>query len=499
MTSTAAMAGTRPARARPRRPAGTLHRLAALTFTTGALLSCGVAAAWIASSQMLHESVQTLVRDSERSIELAGVETALSRYNRISNLIAANPDPGLIEQRRDSYDRIQGHLDAAARLSTSAAERADVASLRGEIRTYVDERRRLERSGVPIAEVIEDTRGVLGLPLSDIGRMRREYQRALRDSETRAAELTRRATMAGVIAIVFVFLSLGALMLGVRGWIIAPLGRIVRALDDLREKGPPARAPVEGPNEIRRIATVLNETTQSLADQRRQRLAFLAGVAHDLRNPLSGMRITIDVLRELDPSIEAHTQGGRALGVLDRNIERLTRMVDDLLDAARVEAGELALRFEEAHDLRDCARAAVELYRATTDKHDLRLIVPDEPVLVRADPGRMDQVVGNLVSNAIKYAPEGGEVVVRVERADGRAILAVRDHGVGISPEEQKVIFEPFRRARLGSGAAAGAGLGLSVVRRIVEAHGGHMEVESALGEGSEFRVVLPASAATRA
>ena len=239
---------------------------------------------------------------------------------------------------------------------------------------------------------------------------------------------------------------------------------------------------------------MLNETTRALADQRKQQLTFIAGVAHDLRNPLSGLKITVDLLHELEPSLASRESGARALGVLRRNIDRLTRMVDDLLDTSRIEAGGVALCFEDGVDLREAARSAVELYGGTSPRHAVRLEVPEAPVTIRADPTRLDQVVGNLVSNAIKYSPEGGDIVVRVEKRGADAILAVCDRGVGIPPEEHARIFEPFRRAGRAADLAPGAGLGLSVVRRIVEAHGGHVELQSAPERGSEFRIVLPSS-----
>src|SRR5690606_35828359 len=151
-------------------------------------------------------------------------------------------------------------------------------------------------------------------------------------------------------------------------------------------------------------------------------------------------------------------------------------MVDDLLDATRIEAGKLEMRFEEC-DLRVAVDDMIRLYAPTSPEHRISAKLPDQPVLVEADPLRLEQVVSNLLSNAIKYSPRGGTVGVTIETTADEAVLSVADEGVGISPEERSDIFLPFRPRK--AEAPAGAGLGLSVVRRIVEAHGGRIDVES--------------------
>lgn len=216
----------------------------------------------------------------------------------------------------------------------------------------------------------------------------------------------------------------------------------------------------------------------------------MGGIGHDLRSPLSGLRVSVELLRQLEPSLTAREDTARALRALDRHVERIVRMVDDLVEASRIEAGELTVS-RERFDLRDTARAASEL-GSTSAAHVIRVRVPDSPVLVHADPVRMDQVLGNLVSNAIKYSPQGGEVIIGVEATPTEAILSVADHGIGIPRDELVHVFEPFRRGKASLPVGPGAGLGLSILRRIVTAHGGRIEVESTPGRGSTFYVRLP-------
>lgn len=163
--------------------------------------------------------------------------------------------------------------------------------------------------------------------------------------------------------------------------------------------------------------------------------------------------------------------------------------MNDLLDRARIEAGTLELRREEV-DARRLLHEVEELFRDTSETHTLEVQAPAEPVAVSCDPLRMEQVLTNLVSNATKYSPAGGLVTLRVDARDDEVVLSVRDEGVGIAPDEVAHVFEPFHRTH-SLRDVPGAGLGLSVVRRIVESHGGFLRVVTAPGEGSTFEVHL--------
>jgi signal transduction histidine kinase len=226
--------------------------------------------------------------------------------------------------------------------------------------------------------------------------------------------------------------------------------------------------------------------------RRTDMLAFLGGIAHDLRNPISALKLSWQsLLRQPTPIPPPQLER------LDRQLDRLARMVGDLLDSVRIEAGQLELALED-FDLRESAREMVELYAPSSPIHTITLDVPDQPVEIRADPLRIEQVFSNLISNAIKYSPEGGFVAVRVAFADHEAELSVTDEGVGIAPESLPYLFVSFRRGAEIKDVAAGAGLGLSVVNRIVTAHCGQIEVESTPGEGSTFRVRLPLAPRTQ-
>jgi signal transduction histidine kinase len=272
-----------------------------------------------------------------------------------------------------------------------------------------------------------------------------------------------------------------------------PIFGIAVAMQRFERGARDARAPEEGPTELRQMAARFNEMAASLERQREAQQTLLAGIAHDLRTPLGALRLSWDALSSAEvPSPERRL---KIAAVMHRQLARLDRMVSDVLDTASLEAGHLELRLEEV-DARDLVRTVTELFEATSPLHELRRELPPAPVWARCDAARIEQVLVNLVSNAIKYSPEGGAVTIAAFARDGRVTIAVRDEGIGMAPDEARSAFEPFRRTGSLKEQVPGTGLGLHVARRLVEAHGGSLSVRSARGEGSTFEIDLPAAGA---
>jgi len=299
------------------------------------------------------------------------------------------------------------------------------------------------------------------------------------------------ADVIGGAAIFLLVAGVGGLAWWLQRMTVRPTLRLADAIERFAKGDRGARADERGVEELSTIARRFNEMAATIERQHRDQLAFLAGVAHDLRNPLSALKLSASIFapgRPMPP--EERVRG--LLATVQRQIERMDRMTYDFLDAARIESGSFDLR-PEACDLRDLARATVALFEPTAPAHQLAASVPDEPVLAVCDPVRVEQVLANLVSNAIKYSPEGGAVRVAVTRGPDGVALSVTDVGRGMTPEELGRVFEPFQRVGAAQGTIPGTGLGLFVARRIVEAHGGRITVESEPGRGSTFRVHLPA------
>jgi signal transduction histidine kinase/CheY-like chemotaxis protein len=242
----------------------------------------------------------------------------------------------------------------------------------------------------------------------------------------------------------------------------------------------------------RRRQYEIRDLLRRQADADRRKDEFLAMLGHELRNPMAAIRNALWVLDEIGSQ---EPQEVRQREVIVRQTRHLVRMVDDLLDVSRVTLGKISLQRRPV-DLRDTAEQCLaELGMETLARNNgLELALETRPALVMGDPVRLEQVVCNLLQNAIKYTPRGGRLRVAVGAEDDEAVVRVRDTGVGLSPEMLQTIFEPFAQVESSrQRSEGGLGLGLPLVRSLAEMHGGRVEALSdGPGQGSEFVVRLP-------
>ena len=247
---------------------------------------------------------------------------------------------------------------------------------------------------------------------------------------------------------------------------------------------------IVGASKVARDITDRRVSERLLQEADRRKDEFLAMLGHELRNPLAPIRNVAEILRRKaigDPEQEHLCQ------VLDRQVQQMTRLLDDLLDMSRIRQGKLQLHKEPVDVLTVVARA-VETSRPLIDarRHALGVSLPQETLRVRGDVARLVQMLGNLINNAAKYTPEGGRISITARATEGEAEISVKDTGVGIAPEMLARVFEIFVQGDH-SQSSGGLGLGLTLVRKIAELHAGTVEVRSdGKGKGSEFVVRLP-------
>jgi two-component system, sensor histidine kinase and response regulator len=215
---------------------------------------------------------------------------------------------------------------------------------------------------------------------------------------------------------------------------------------------------------------------------------FVALVSHEFRTALVGIQGFSEMIRDEDLPI-SELKGFAA--DINSDAERLNRMINDMLDLDRIEAGRLILHVQSI-DLNALLQRAVERASASSFQHFVTAKLDASTPIIQCDPDRITQVVTNLLSNAIKYSPSGGEVLVSSVVRDGEVEVSVRDHGVGIAPEFVKRLFGRYERYEKTSNQVLGTGLGLAITRQIIELHGGKIWVDSAVGVGSDFRFQLP-------
>jgi signal transduction histidine kinase len=247
-----------------------------------------------------------------------------------------------------------------------------------------------------------------------------------------------------------------------------------------------------------RVEAELRVARSAAERESRAKDHFLAMLGHELRNPMAAIVNGTAVLDSFEAHSDAET---RSRAIIGRQARHLSRLIDDLLDVSRVMSGKVTLRRDPV-DLRDVVRQCVESRQAAlAGSHHVSLLTDAHPLVVQGDAVRLEQIVGNLLDNAVKYSPAGEPIRLTARRADDEAVLSVEDRGMGLAPEMLESIFEPFTQGDFSlHRARGGLGLGLAVVKGLVEQHGGRVSAHSAgLGRGSEFVVRLPLSAESAA
>lgn len=247
---------------------------------------------------------------------------------------------------------------------------------------------------------------------------------------------------------------------------------------------------IKSRDELGELATAFNQMSSDIDRLLRSRRRMTADIAHDLRNPLTVIGGYIESIREgvLKPTPER-------LDAIQNEVKHLERLVEDLRTLSQAEAGELSLN-REAVQPRRLLDTIVRSYQPLADKKGITLSAEAEPGLpeIHVDPDRLAQVLGNLISNSLRYTPTQGEIILRARRHEDFVVLSVTDNGKGIAPDALPHVFDRFYRADSARTRADESGLGLAIGKSIVEAHGGSIYAESSPGAGTTIRIVLPIS-----
>jgi signal transduction histidine kinase len=319
----------------------------------------------------------------------------------------------------------------------------------------------------------------------------------------------------------FAFAALGFILAGaIISLIVAraatrPLARLAASARVLEAGQFGQPVPIEGPTEVRQLGSALSSMARSVGQlverEHEARVAaeaanrtkddFLAMVSHELRTPLNAILGWTTILSNHHQQDEVMT--ARALHAIERSARTQGRLIDELLDVSRIVTGQLRLNVTSQVSLTAIVEAALEAIRPSADAKHQEIIthVPDAPSIVSGDAGRLQQVIGNLLSNAVRFTPEGGRIEVALDAGQGWAEISVADTGIGIPQAFLPYVFDRFRQADSGTTRAhSGLGLGLHIVKHLVGLHGGTVRAESAgPGRGATFVVRLPQHAgATR-
>ena len=285
------------------------------------------------------------------------------------------------------------------------------------------------------------------------------------------------------VVLISIFLAVLTILIGILllRRMVNPLAQVVAAARAVAGGDLSARVSVSGPDDLRALSDSFNHMAAALERNNNERRDMLADIAHELRTPLTIMRGRLEGI--VDGIYPANTE--HITPALEETY-LLERLVEDLRLLTLAESRQL--HFEQNNvSLNDLSRHVIAMFRAEAEEKQIELTaqLPDADVVITADHQRTEQVVGNLVANAIRYTPEGGKVWITVEKAEGRVVLSVNDNGPGIPPEDLPHIFNRFWRAEKSrSRASGGAGLGLAIARQLVEAQGGQISADNLPGGG---------------
>lgn len=270
--------------------------------------------------------------------------------------------------------------------------------------------------------------------------------------------------------------------------LVKPINRITSTARAIEDGDLSARTNLYGDDEIARLGETLDEMAAAIEKDRELERRLTGDVAHELRTPLMAIQATVEAMIDgvYIPDVER-------LSTVNSEVQRLSRLVDALLRLSRLENRTTPMK-QEIIDVGELIETVVSTHTMFINESGLSLAYKAQPnVLVKGDPDMIRQAVANLISNAVRYTPEGGHVDVRVSEDDISAAISVRDTGIGLSKEEARMVFSRFWRADAGRDRTSGGlGIGLAVVKEIVDRHGGWVQVEGEKGKGARFTIHIP-------
>ena len=478
-----------------------------------ALLVAGAFAVLIQAVSALNDATQREVRANEVRAATFELEKLVLELESGLRGFAITGEKPFLQPWESARKALPASLDEFERIAgDTPAQKSRADGILSAIREYVFEwsepllaiaRERPAVAGTTIAtqesaEFTNDIRTRINTFLA--------AENALADASARSAnrqyDRAIAIAIAGLIASTLLILLFG---LYLARWLARPVREVALAAGQVAEGDLTVRLKEDGPGEVGALETSFNRMAQQLErgrdeleeqntklrESERLKSELVSIVSHELRTPLASVLGFTSLLltRDIDPDDQR-----RYLEIIDSQGRRLSSLLNDFLDVERLEEGQLEMA-RELIDIRTVVGEQARLFEGQSSKHKLDVVLPANPLPVRGDPNRLAQVVANLLSNAIKYSPDGGTVEVVGERYDNVARVSVHDEGLGIPDELHERVFAKFFRGNAGSSGITGSGLGLTIARSVVEAHGGQMDFESASGKGSTFWLELPIAA----
>lgn len=456
-------------------------------FTTLTLIVFGAMAFLLLStSNLLEVKAKIIARAAEGIRSSKEIKTHLLLYNRNVFDYALHKDSSRLEASKAHQTALANLLETSRQYADNDAETLALTEVKEKIADYFKAKNKTQNSKLSLVDKYSWISVKVDAAIDAIDKVIEINTSQMRD-------LVESIRQQNIISdrMVYSLLFLGSLiLLGLVTTIIftiaLPLVTLSKVISNYSTGNGTVYAKSKGLKEIREIANNFNSMADRLDESRNDQLRFIASIAHDLRNPISSMSMASEIL--IGKIEEKESDIAR---IIFRQAKHLDRLVGDLLDTTRIEGGQINMELS-LQDISSTISDVVELHQRDSRIHKLNIEMPKCPLVCNCDRGRLSQVMNNLISNAIKYSPNGGTVTVKVWEEKTQIVFSVTDQGLGVSPDDLNNIFKPFHRSKATKATIPGIGLGLSASRRIIELHGGELKVESTLSKGSTFFVVLP-------
>lgn len=461
-------------------------------YLSSALLSVavlGLIGALIVSSVNLSDAAREMAGSVRLLDTVRNLEVDLTRFRRQPLLVGLRSLKDRQHQSEIYKSLIEASLAEILKDSVDPDEHNVIEEVRIAITRYVEDMHRLRTRGIHGQQLDLATDKKFDVAEASIRHLSDFNVRQSRLLQAAVAEQDRFDRRLAGFTILVIFLSLSAFLLAARRFVYQPLSKLRERVQNFDLRATDLSLVVTGAEEISTIATAFQHLQQRLNQQRDQQLTFISAIAHDLKNPLGAIQMSIELLTE-DKELDQNDRH-LTLEIIGRQTSHLTRLVSDLLDRTAIESGKFELKRERL-DLRRLLEDAAGLYASVSPHHTVILKQSERPLMVYCDSLRISQVLNNFITNAIKYSPNGGEVVIESRYGDENVSLAISDHGLGIDKDDLEKIFEPFQRSQVVRETIPGVGLGLSVSKKIIEAHHGSISVESQRHLGTTFFISLP-------
>ncbi|HYX34550.1 MAG TPA: HAMP domain-containing sensor histidine kinase [Oligoflexus sp.] len=466
-----------------------LKAFATIVLSILSVLTVGVSAALIGMTTALH-GTSTKLLESKRSITASlELKNTLLNFAHKDLLWISTGDTRHLGMRREAQENMVRLFEEIRHYTASEHEAHLIHSATTAVDSYIDERTRIGATpfnvispAEQLSEKFEEAaRNLQSLSLLNIEQAEAAYMAS--------SMYNKQANLLGISITVLFLATVPLLSLVLRESLYKPMRKLAQVMQDFRQGGS-IYSVRSGIDELQKISDAFVEMATEIQKQKETRVQYLAAAAHDLRNPISAIKMGADITvaryNDVIPS-----QVLQLLQVIQRQATHLNRMIGDLLDTVRSEGGEIELN-RDIQDLGLIVKECCALFCNYSQDHRITISIGATPVFAHVDASRISQVVNNLISNAIKYSPYGGEVLVTLSVETNDAVLSVKDSGIGIADNERDSIFQPFRRANATRDTIPGVGLGLFASKKIVLSHGGRIDLASEIGSGSTFMVRIP-------